>query len=343
MRRLLCMLLGTWLGTTAAAATAAVGLTVLHGGAEAPTSAVFYPTADAPAPVRRGPYTMEAAWQGRPVPGNRRLIVISHGSGGSPWPQADLARVLVDAGFVVVLPEHAGDNWHDAHDAGPVAWKRRPREVIAAIDAVGRDPRFAPLLDLDRVGVYGMSAGGLTALALAGGRWSPARLVAHCEAHIAEDFGACAGLATRQRNDRWDPLRRTVVRTVLRWRFGRDTADTGQDDPRIAAVVAAVPAAAMFDPASFARPGAAIGLIEAGQDRWLAPRFHVGAVRAACPRCETIAALPHAGHGALLSPAPVDLSPAEEALMAGSPDFDRRTLPTVFQAVGDFFRKNLLP
>ena len=42
-------------------------------------------------------------------------------------------------------------------------------------------------ISLDKVGMYGMSAGGHTALSLAGGRWSPSLLKAHCEAHIAED------------------------------------------------------------------------------------------------------------------------------------------------------------
>jgi len=59
---------------------------------------------------------------------------------------------------------------------GPDSWKRRPAEVSRAIDAVGQDARFAPLLALDKVGMYGMSAGGHTALSLAGGRWSPAAI-----------------------------------------------------------------------------------------------------------------------------------------------------------------------
>jgi len=49
--------------------------------------------------------------------------------------------------------------------------------------------------------MYGMSAGGHTALTLAGGRWSPARFTKHCEAHIAEDFAACVGLATQLRGN----------------------------------------------------------------------------------------------------------------------------------------------
>ena len=50
------------------------------------------------------------------------------------------------------MPEHAGDNWHDMGKIGPPSWKLRPLEVSRAIDAVGRDARFAALLDLNRVG-----------------------------------------------------------------------------------------------------------------------------------------------------------------------------------------------
>jgi predicted dienelactone hydrolase len=114
------------------------------------------------------------AWQGVPARGNGRLIVMSHGSGGSPWVHSDLARTLVDMGFVVAVPEHRGDNVKDHSTPGPESWRRRPAEVSRAIDAVAQDSRFKPLLALDKVGVYGMSAGGHTALSLAGGRWSPA-------------------------------------------------------------------------------------------------------------------------------------------------------------------------
>ena len=83
--------------------------------------------------------------QAAPVRGNGRLVVISHGSGGSPWVHADLARSLVDAGFVVAMPQHRGDNYRDDRDPGPDSWTLRPQEVSRAIDAVAHDPRFAPL------------------------------------------------------------------------------------------------------------------------------------------------------------------------------------------------------
>ncbi|MGH2359896.1 MAG: alpha/beta hydrolase family protein, partial [bacterium] len=135
---------------------------------------VYYPSSSDAQTLKRGPFTFHMAWQGVPARGNGRLVVISHGSGGSPWVHADLARTLVDDGFVVAMPEHRGDNFKDHSTPGPESWRRRPAEVSRAIDAVGADPRFKALLSLDRVGVYGMSAGGHTALSLAGGRWSPA-------------------------------------------------------------------------------------------------------------------------------------------------------------------------
>jgi predicted dienelactone hydrolase len=88
-----------------------------------------------------------------------------------------LAITLTRAGFIVAAPWHLRDNSGDSSDAGPVSWKRRPYEVSAAIDAVLADARFAPLLQADRVGAYGMSAGGHTVLALAGG----AGHLPHCE------------------------------------------------------------------------------------------------------------------------------------------------------------------
>src|SRR5207244_1062238 len=88
------------------------------------------------------------------------------------------AMTLV-AGFVVAMPAHRGDNTKDSGTPGPESWKRRPAEISHAIDAVAQDARFARLLTLDKVGMYGMSAGGHTALSLAGGRWSPARFTQH--------------------------------------------------------------------------------------------------------------------------------------------------------------------
>jgi hypothetical protein len=241
--------LATVLALLGTLAQASMGLTELPGLKGDGPVTVFYASDSPAAPVTRGPFNPSVALNGRAVAGNRRLIVLSHGSGGAPWVHTDLAQALVEAGFVVALPQHRGDNYKDTSAPGPDSWKQRPAEVSRAIDAVARDARFAPLLDLNKVGVVGQSAGGHTALSLAGGRWSSARFQRHCKAHIAEDFNACVGTFTLLNGGLFDGLKQSAAMGVLRQRFDDETL-VEHHDPRIAAAVAGVPAAADFDPAS---------------------------------------------------------------------------------------------
>ena len=54
---------------------------------------VFYPTDAAESAVHKGPFKLSWAQDAKPTRGNGRLVVISHGSGGSPWVFVDLANV----------------------------------------------------------------------------------------------------------------------------------------------------------------------------------------------------------------------------------------------------------
>lgn len=101
---------------------------------------VLYPTTVAAAPVAFGPYAAEVSPDAPVAEGRFPVVAISHGSGGSPFVYRGLAAYLARHGFVVVLPEHPGNNRND-----------------------------------NRAAVIGHSRGGYTALALAGGRpWSRA-------------------------------------------------------------------------------------------------------------------------------------------------------------------------
>lgn len=323
-------------------APAATGLTTLAATADDGPVTVYYPTTTPTRGLQRGPFHLAVTADAPPARGNGRLVVISHGSGGSPWVFADLAGALVEAGFVVALPEHRDDNWRADGRPGPDSWKLRPAEVSRAIDTLGRDPRFAPLLALDRVGVYGMSAGGHTALTLAGGRWSEAGFRRHCEENLADDFNACVGLATRLTGGAFDGLKQSVALGLIRLRF-RDETPHQHTDPRVAAVVAAVPYAADFEMASFATPPVPLGLVTAGRDAWLVPRFHSDRVLAACGPCERIAELPEAGHGAYLAPLPPGLTGLVGDLLNDPPGFDRAVLPAVDRRIAAFFVRHLGP
>lgn len=330
------------LGT--AVARASTGLTELPAAAGDGPVTVFYPATGPTAPVVRGPFTLSAAVNAPPVAGNRRLVVVSHGSGGAPWTHTDLAQRLVAAGFVVAFPEHQGDNHRDMGQVGPESWRRRPQEVSRAIDAVGRDPRFAPLLSLDRVGGFGLSAGGHTMLSLAGGRWSPSVLLKHCEAHLDDDFATCAGPSARLTGSTLDSVTKWITRGVI----GRKLDDANwylHDEPRMAAVVAEVPFAADFDFASLATPRIPLGIVQAGGDRWLTPRFHSAALLKVCTGCTVLADLPGAGHGAFMSPPPPrEHLPDHLAWLLGDPPgFDRAQVPVVHGRIVDFLRQHLLP
>ena len=333
------------LALACAYAQAGVAVTEIPGQQGDGPVTVFYPTSAAEQQLKRGPFTMSLALRGEPVKGNGRLIVISHGSGGNPWVHSNTARALVNDGFIVAMPQHRGDNANDPGKPGPESWKIRPLEVSRAIDAIAQDKQFAPLLSLDKVGMYGMSAGGHTALSLAGGRWSPSLFKAHCEAHLAEDFASCVGLATRLKDNMLDPVKKSIALSVIRNRFDDNTFYT-HTDPRIKAIIAGVPFAADFDAASLAQTKVPLGFVTAGKDKWLVPKFHSDAILKACkPACETVADMPTAGHGALLSPPPpMDvLGDIAQDLLSDPPGFDRGMMPEVDRKMTAFFHRHLLP
>ncbi len=305
---------------------------------------VFYPAGAPEQPFRLGKaLQLSLARDAAPAAANGRLVMVSHGSGGSPWVHADLARVLAGAGYTVAVASHRGDNYKDDGEPGPVSWDRRPAEISRGIDAVAADPRFGPHLLLDRVGVYGMSAGGHTALTLAGGRWSPALFARHCEAHVAEDFPACVGLITELKGGALDGFKQGLARTVIGWRFGSDDRLRDDADPRVAAVVAAVPFAADFDFESLRQPRVPLALATAEGDRWLRPALHAGRVLEVCRSCEHFEAPPLAGHGAYLSPLPAGFEGKVGRLLNDPPGFDRAAMAAVNRQVLDFFQRHVAP
>jgi predicted dienelactone hydrolase len=313
-------------------ALAQTGMTEIHA-AEMPVTLV-YPTAAANRPTRLGPFDIDVAMNAAPSRGNGRLVVLSHGTGGSALTDHDLARTLAAAGFVVAQPEHGGDNWRDQARSGPQSWQQRPQEVSRAIDAVLGDARFAPLLDGGKVGVHGMSAGGLTALALAGGQWSEATVVRHCAAHIVDDAGFCFyGLRSEaERQARAAAFAKGVQGTAA------ETLHGGATDRRVAAVAVTVPVGAAFTQQSLAAIEVPVGVVEATADKVLLPKFHSSRVLADCGRCRALGPVAGAGHFDVLSPVPEVIG----RQLGLTPGFDRSTLPASYQRIAAFFQQTLV-
>ncbi|UOQ81316.1 MULTISPECIES: alpha/beta hydrolase family protein [Hymenobacter] len=73
-------------------------------------------------------------------------------------------------GYVVGLLEHPHNNRdNDSWAHTPQNLVARPRHLQLAIDQLANDPRFAAVIQPDKVAIIGHSLGGYTALALVGG------------------------------------------------------------------------------------------------------------------------------------------------------------------------------
>lgn len=151
-------------------------LTIPHPDGARPFPAlVQYPTTVAPAGTTIGPYPFDATPDAPPAPGRWPVCLISHGGGGSHLIYRSIGTWLAEHGFIVVCPEHPGDNRNDRSASNTdQAAIDRPRHASLAIDAVLRDPLLGPVADSARIAAIGHSMGGYTALVMAGG-WPWAR------------------------------------------------------------------------------------------------------------------------------------------------------------------------
>ncbi len=166
-------LIGLLAAVSMTAPAAAAGLKFLTVPADASgpaiTAAIWYPTADKPSPVAFGPFTVLAAQEGKIDGHGLPLVVLSHGRGGSFVVHHDTAEQLADAGFVVAALNHPGDTEFDKSLFYDLSiYKQRPLDVKRVIDFLTRASPLATTIDPNRIGIYGFSRGGYTALVAIG-------------------------------------------------------------------------------------------------------------------------------------------------------------------------------
>lgn len=164
-------------------ATGLQELTLMNGSREL-KGFVWYPTlSEAPPremlnnPVWRGVDVVEGA---EPVPGPHPLVVLSHGMYGNAMNQAWLADALAAKGYVVAAIAHPGTStWARDADDARMMWER-PRDVSAVIDNLLAAPESGVEIDPEHIFMAGHSLGGMTAVALAGGRYATEKFDAFC-------------------------------------------------------------------------------------------------------------------------------------------------------------------
>lgn len=189
----------------------------------------FYPSTDDEVHSRIGVYDLDASEDAKIAIGHYPLLVLSHGNVGTPLALHDLITALARKGFVVVAVLHPGDNFKDHSRTGTLSnLYGRPMQISAAISAVLDENSLSAYVDADQVGVIGYSAGGETALILAGAEPDLNRLRRYCQER-PDDHDACTtqGELIADRDDLLpvaDPrVRALLLMAPLSLMFGRDT------------------------------------------------------------------------------------------------------------------------
>ena len=97
------------------------------------------------------------------------VVMMSHGTGGSPESMGWLAHRLAQDGHIVIGAHHHGNTGREPyHAAGFICGWERALDLSVLLSLLSDAGPFAGRLKLDRVHAVGFSIGGYTALALAG-------------------------------------------------------------------------------------------------------------------------------------------------------------------------------
>lgn len=278
---------------------------------------VWYPSEAPEASVRLGadPQTVAA---GGAIAGRRHpLIVMSHGNGGWYGSHDDTARALARAGFVVAAVSHTGDTFDDSSRATRMA--DRPVQLSRVIDYMTADWPEHAALNVKKVGVFGFSSGGFTALVAIGGEPDMGLIAPHCQDHPG--WYDCALL---RRTPGAEPPKGPWVH-----------------DRRIRAAVIAAPALGFtFAPAGLANVKVPVQLWRAEKDSVLPHPFYAEAVRGLLPGKPDYRVVPGADHYDFLAPCGPGMIKAAPQVCRGA--IDRAAFHAGFNAdVVAFFKKTL--
>lgn len=268
-----------------------------------------------------GPPIEVGVWYPKEAPPHAApLVVMSHGTGGLFASHQDTAVALARAGFVAAALTHTGDNWRD-HSREVQIWDR-PRQLKLLVDYMLQAWPRRGVIDPERIGAFGFSAGGFTVLAAAGGEPDFARTAPHCRKH--PDYFDCRLLAKNGVR----PAPQPVVH-----------------DPRIRALVVAAPALGFtFVDGGLAGVRQPVQLWRAADDRVLPYPEYAEAVRLALPQAAETHVVPHAGHYDFLTPCSPALALRAPEICVSEAGFDRAAFHDDFnRRVVAFFRRTLAP
>ena len=294
---------------------------------------VFYPSAQVSKITWHGPYALHATPDAAPIAGAKPLVVISHGHGGSNLGHHDLATYLASHGFVVATLEHPKDNFHDMSGAGSAAvLDGRPVQLKAAIDELLDDPHWKTLIDPNRIGVAGFSAGGYAALVVAGAVPRFDLYVGYCERHPRDPD--CALLQKLQSQGTATAALAELQASVDRWGT--------PDAPGVKAAFVMAPLGLVFDKAGLSRVKSPVFLYYGQDDQVLLPQENILHIAPLINTLAGIEMVPKAGHYVFLAPCSPQLAKDAPELCKDPPGVDRVGAHRNIDATAlAFFRKTL--
>lgn len=287
---------------------------------------IWYPAAAAETPWRAGPFTVSASLNAAMARDMKfPVVLLSHGSGGSPMAHRDLAASLARAGFVVIVPTHLGDAaGHPRMAEQARILMARPRQALEALDAALADPRFSHHVDPRRLGMIGYSAGGYTALVLAGARPDFALAQSYCAGEGRGDVGSC-GPAGHDRPDALEQLQK--------WQ--------PNSEPRLKALVLMDPLSMLFGKAGLASVSIPIELFRPRDDSYLNAEHNALALARGLPTPPLQIVVP-GRHFVFIDPCPQSLMAEAATLCRDDPEVDRIAIHRDLQDdIAAFLRRQL--
>jgi predicted dienelactone hydrolase len=283
---------------------------------------IWYPS-EAPATSQRlGLFEQTVANGGAVAGRGLPLIVMSHGTGGSFEGHYDTAIALAEAGFVVAAVTHTGDNYRERTQVGRL--ENRPRHIKVLIDYMLASWRQHDTIDPSRIGMFGFSAGGFTALVTIGGTPDLSTVAPYCTAH--PDEWSCRMIKERNISV-----------------SANTPAPDWVHDPRIAAAVIASPAVGYaFSAKSLSAVTVPIQLWRGDSDEILPHPNYAQAVYDRLAVKPEYHVVPNAGHFAFLAPCTPSLAAMVPEICHDPEHFDRTAFHREFNpAVVAFFKAKL--
>ena len=281
----------------------------------------FYPSTDVEHSTQLGAYRVGAGEDAKVAIGRFPMLMLSHGNTGTPLALHDLATALARKGFVVVAVLHPGDNYKDHSRLGTVSnLYGRPIQISQAITAALAEPMLSPFVDIDQIGVIGYSAGGETALILAGAKPDFDRLRRYCQER-PEDRDACT----------------TKGELVV----DRDDLQP-QADPRIHALMLMAPLSLMFGRQTLADVRVPVLLYSGDGDKLVAVDKNAAALARKLPQPPNFKLLAGAGHFVFMAPCDSDQLLAMPAICTDADGVDREDIHrNLIAEAGKFFAHTL--